>query len=123
MSPWFHRSLSRYQFGIIAEIWVALFLFFKAYHILAIRKRTPMGEIDILAKKGDTLIIMEVKARQSHAHARAAISKHQRARLIRASQYIQAGNPHYAPLAIRFDCCTVSWYMGVHHIQNAFIGE
>lgn len=121
--PYSVRALfTRYQFGKCAEVWVAFFLLLKAYRILAIRHRTPVGEIDILARKAQTLIIVEVKARKSVEDAAHAISLRQRERLVQASHYLKAGNPEYAPLAIQFDCCLVSWYMGITHIKNAFSG-
>ena len=49
--------------GRRAEAIAALFLQVKGYRILARRARTPLGEIDLVAMKGTTLVFVEVKAR------------------------------------------------------------
>jgi len=53
----------------------------KFYRILTTRYRSPFGEIDIVAARGDVLAIVEVRALGTHAAALEAISPHQRQRL------------------------------------------
>jgi len=50
----------------------------KGYRILARDYRVPMGEIDILARRGGTLVAIEVKARGDQASASEAITPRQR---------------------------------------------
>jgi putative endonuclease len=49
--------------GRRAETIAAWFLIIKGYRIMARRGRTRGGEIDIVARSGDTLVFVEVKAR------------------------------------------------------------
>lgn len=107
-----------YWFGLIAEWRVMLFLSLRGYRILGHRLRTPVGEIDLLATRGDTLAIVEVKARRRHGDAAHALSPRQQERLKRAALFLSAQYPQHASGVIRFDCCTVSWYMRVHHMVN-----
>jgi len=58
------NKIKSYQFGIVAEFIATLFLKIKGYKILKRRYKTFVGEIDIIAKKGTTIIAIEVKARK-----------------------------------------------------------
>jgi putative endonuclease len=53
----------RDRLGRRAETIAAWFLIAKGYRIVARRARTRVGEIDIVARSGDTLVFVEVKAR------------------------------------------------------------
>ncbi len=53
------------QFGKRSERLAAEYLKRKGYRILASNYRSPLGEIDIVARDGDTLVFVEVKARSS----------------------------------------------------------
>ena len=52
-----------YLFGQKAETLAALWLRLKGYRILARRFRAPPGEIDLVARRGRVLALVEVKAR------------------------------------------------------------
>ncbi len=56
----------------------------RGYAILARRYRTRLGEIDIVARDGDTIVFVEVKARSSHAfgHPAEAVASWKRRRLL-----------------------------------------
>jgi putative endonuclease len=59
-------ALSRragYRQGLRAETIAALFLRLKGYRILARRFTSPVGEIDLVARRGTSLVFVEVKAR------------------------------------------------------------
>ncbi len=60
--------------GRAAEVLAALWLMAKGYQILAFRLRTPQGEIDLLARRGPVLAVVEVKARLSLADALEAVT-------------------------------------------------
>ena len=55
----------RQQFGEAGEALAARLLRKKGYKIVATNYRTQLGEIDIIARDGDTLVFIEVKARHS----------------------------------------------------------
>jgi putative endonuclease len=54
---------SREAAGRRAEWLAALWLLLKGYRLLARRVRTPGGEIDLIMRRGDALVFVEVKAR------------------------------------------------------------
>jgi hypothetical protein len=53
--------------GRRAELFAALALMLKGYRIVNMRYRTPVGEIDIVARKRDLIAFVEVKARRDLA--------------------------------------------------------
>ena len=55
--------------GRRAEALAALWLRLKGWTILARRVRTPVGEVDLIARRGRTIAFVEVKARASAADA------------------------------------------------------
>jgi len=95
-------------FGDFGETLGAWVLRFKGYRIIARRHRTPVGEIDIVARRGNTLVFVEVKARIDTATAAAAITRHQQARIIRAAEAFLQNRRDLAHLDIRFDALLVT---------------
>lgn len=57
--------MNSYNYGIFAEYFLIVYLFFCGYKVLKRRYKTPCGEIDILATKNKDLIAFEVKARKN----------------------------------------------------------
>lgn len=51
--------------GRLAEAVAALFLQLKGYRVLARRVRTKAGEIDLVVRRGNVLVFVEVKARHT----------------------------------------------------------
>ena len=56
--------------GRRAERLAAWWLRLKGWRILAVRARTPVGEVDLVARRGRVLAFIEVKARASEARSR-----------------------------------------------------
>lgn len=61
----------RERAGRRVENWACFYLWLKGYKIIAKRYKTAKGEIDIIAKHKNTLIMTEVKQRQTIEQARA----------------------------------------------------
>jgi putative endonuclease len=55
----------RQQYGAQSESLAARLLKRRGYTILETNYRTPLGEIDIIARDRDTIVFVEVKARRS----------------------------------------------------------
>ena len=58
-----------------AETLACWYLRLKGWRILARRARVPGGEVDIVARRGRTLVFVEVKARSSEAAAEFALDQ------------------------------------------------
>ena len=106
--------------GRLAEAACAATLILRGYRILARRLRSPVGEIDIVARRGVVLAIIEVKARPDSAEAAAAVTPRQQKRLIRAAGWLIAGRPDLAAMQIRFDVMLVTPWRWPHHVVDAW---
>lgn len=115
-----------YRFGLRAEKIAAWYLRCKGYRILAERYRILQGEIDILAKKGRTLVAVEVKARQNLAQCEESIAPWKQQKILQAVEHVISGNGKIAGLGealqhnIRFDAV---WIVPKHwpkHIKDAW---
>lgn len=108
------------RYGRAAEALCRFVLRLKGYRIVVSRLRTPLGEIDIVARRGDTLAVIEVKARRDWLQANEAVSARQRGRLARAAHAFLATNPQYAGLSLRFDVMLVTPWSWPRHIKDAW---
>jgi putative endonuclease len=101
--------------GRTAELVAVLLLRLKGYRIVARRGRTPLGEIDIVARRGPVLALVEVKRRTTLEAALEALGPRQRARIIRAAALLDARHPELRGLDRRFDLVLVTpWRFPVH---------
>lgn len=107
--------------GRWAETLCVWWLRLKGYTMLARRYRSAMGEIDIVARRGNALVFVEVKARSNVDQALQAVGQSQRARIGRAAALFVAAHPALAGLAMRYDVMIVLPRRLPHHIQGAWI--
>ena len=106
-----------YWRGQIGE-WVAiLYLLLRGYTIVKRRYKTPVGEIDIVARKRDLLIAIEVKTRKTIVEAGFSITFHQERRIERALMFYLAGKE---PCPVRFDLILIAPWRRPYHIVNAW---
>jgi putative endonuclease len=112
-----------YKTGLHAEKLCRLALRLKFYRILAERYKTPVGEIDIIAARGNTVIAVEVKARASLDTAVESISPQQQARIARALQHYIMCTPRFAKADLRFDVMLATPFRWPTHIKNAWLAE
>ena len=106
--------------GRRAEKLVVWWLRLHGYGIIAERQKTPKGEIDIIARRGKTLVFIEVKARADFERGIQAISRHQIRRIIAAAQYWLSTDKTTEIFTCRFDIVLVKPYLLIKHIKNAF---
>lgn len=108
--------------GHLAEYMAALMLRLKGYQILQRRYKTPLGEVDLIASRGKTLIAVEVKYRGSILQAGEAITLKQRKRIEMAlSLYLK--HLTWTPQNIRFDAVYLIPYKWPKHIVSAWFVE
>lgn len=109
---------SRYWRGLRAEWLACVALICRGYWILAVRNKTPLGEIDIVARRGRLLVFVEVKARANSEDAEASVSQRQRDRIRRAADFWLARAPRYHDFEIRFDLVLVLPWAWPRHIES-----
>jgi putative endonuclease len=75
--------------GVEAEAIAAAFLEHNGLKILARNYRCRLGEIDLVAREGDTTVFVEVRSRRSSAFggAAASITAAKRQRLLKAARH------------------------------------
>jgi len=114
------KSLKTYHAqGHLAEFLAACLLRLKGYRILKRRYKTPVGEIDLIAARGWTLVAVEVKYRPTHLLAGEAITIKQQKRIEMAlSLYLR--NLRWVPRNIRFDAVYLIPYKWPKHIVSAW---
>jgi putative endonuclease len=106
--------------GRRGEMWAALFLQLKLYRIVARRVKTPVGEIDLIARRGNVTVFVEVKARSfSHQEADAMFAVNSR-RIVRAAQLWLTRHPAAAAGGLRFDVIFLAPFAWPRHIVAAF---
>lgn len=113
-------SLQTYKTGMWGERAAALYLMAKGYRIAQRRAKTPVGEIDLIACRGKTLVFVEVKVRKKAEDALGCISEKARGRISRAAEWV-GQRPDYASLDDRrIDVIAISWPFFIRHIENAW---
>ena len=90
------------------------------WHIVARDWRRPQGEIDIIARRGKILALVEVKARESAAAAAEAVQPHQRRRIARAAEAFLCAHPELQGLDWRFDLVVVVPWRLPRHLPDAW---
>ncbi|MGH6987156.1 MAG: YraN family protein [Caulobacteraceae bacterium] len=108
--------------GRRGEILAALWLMIKGYRILGLRLGTPQAEIDILAEKGDLVVVVEVKSRTTSQEALEAVRPEQQRRLLRAAEAILAQRRGMADRPIRLDLIALAPGRAPRHIRGAWLG-
>ena len=106
--------------GRRSEFWAAWMLRLKGYRIAKMRYRTKQGEIDIIARKGDLVAMVEVKARKSIAEALNAVTHTTQRRISNAGDTWLAQQHDYAKLSIRYDIVAVVPCKWPHHAKGAW---
>ena len=89
--------------GHASEWLAALLLMTRGYQILGFRLKSKAGEIDILARRGRTLAVVEVKRRATLEQALAALSQDQHRRLLTAGRAVLRQRPSLAGHLLRID--------------------
>ncbi len=82
--------------------------------------RSQYGEIDLIMKDVETLVIVEVRYRKSNKYGGAleSISRKKQSRIISTTQYYLS--THKVKSSIRFDVIAMSNNNDIHWIKDAF---
>ena len=109
-----------YARGRRAERLAAWWLRLRGYRILAQGFRVPVGEVDLIARRGAVLAIVEVKRRDSLAAAGEAVSRRQQRRVRHAAEAFLQRHPELAGLQLRFDALLLAPRHLPRHIKDAW---
>jgi putative endonuclease len=118
--PKAERRVLAEQRGHRGETLAAWLLRAKLYRVIAQRFKTPVGEIDLVAEQGRTVVFIEVKWRRRGAPEAEALSAVNRKRIVRAAQYWLSRHPEQAERDLRFDVIFLAPGRWPRHLVNAF---
>jgi putative endonuclease len=117
------RATDRRRLGLDAERRAAALLEREGFKVLLRNFRCRAGELDIVAQRGEMLVIAEVRLRShdDYGGAAASITAAKRSRIVRAARYLLRRRPTLARLAVRFDILLLSESGGpIEWIDSAF---
>jgi putative endonuclease len=106
--------------GHRAELLAMLALMLKGYRLLARRYKTPLGEVDLIMRKGEVTAFIEVKTRISDDAAMEAVGGKQKRRIVAAARLWMSRDARAAQGDCRFDIVSIQPYQWPRHIPNAF---
>src|SRR5688572_30453532 len=116
------ERVAAFRTGLSAESRAAALLIAKGYRIVARRFRTPVGEIDIVARRRGVLVFVEVKARATLDGAAEAVTGRGQRRIVAAAEAWLAAHPDDVDQNMRFDAVLVAPGKMPRHIMAAFEG-
>jgi putative endonuclease len=121
--PFSLRAVWNRWLGDRGEREAARYLRRQGFRILIRGYRTPRGEIDLIARDGDTVVFVEVKARRRGEPAEAVTLEKQRRLTLAALEF--ATRFGLLEQRGRFDVVAIVWpdHQGrpaVEHLRNAF---
>ncbi len=121
-----NSGLSTTRKGARGEEAAASYLESKGWNVLARNFRTRLGEIDIIARRGDLVAFIEVKSWQTVPREDLArsIGPRKRARISRAARLFLSQRPDLGSAHLRFDIVFLgAEEHGIDHIAGAFNEE
>lgn len=109
--------------GRLAEIAALWCLRFKGYRLLAHRYKSPVGEVDLIMRRGQVTAFIEVKRRFNADASIESVTAAQARRISAAARSWMGRDAIAARQFCRFDIVAVSPYHWPQHIENAFHGD
>ncbi len=107
--------------GRAAEEQARIFLERKGFRFLDANHRTPLGEVDLVMKDGETLVFVEVRERRNESFGRGfeTVTARKQARIAKAA-LCYAKMKKATGSSLRFDVVSLG-PRGIEHIPNAFV--
>lgn len=106
--------------GRFSEYVAALYLLLKGYRIVAMRYRSRGGEVDIIARRGGLIALVEVKARRSAAQSVDAVGFSSQQRIRSAGDHWLSRQRDAAALSVRCDIVAIVPGRWPKHFMDAF---
>ena len=115
-----------YRAGYWAEILASFFYMMRGYKVLERRYKTKSGEVDLILRRGQTLVFAEVKYRKDLTSARESVRPAGRRRIEKAAGDFISKNPELSDVEMRFDVvavilCSGLWPIRIDHLDNAWL--
>jgi len=114
------KRRAAYRAGHLAEAAALVLLLLKGYRPLARRHKTPLGEIDLIVKRGRTIAFVEVKARPTRAEALESVGRMAEGRIVAAADMWLARHPAATGYDLRYDMVLVTPWRLPKHLPDAF---
>jgi len=114
------NRLAAYRHGHFAEAVATMLLLAKGFRPLARRYRTPLGEIDLIVKRGRLIAFVEVKARDQDVAGLESVGRMSERRIVDAADLWLAKHPGAAGLDVRYDIVVVTPWRVPRHLPDAF---
>ena len=117
-----HRTAQRKKYeraGRRAETIAAIYYRLIGYSILATRFRTPSGEIDLVAKRGQRLAFIEVKQRRTISQALEAVDTTSSRRISAAADWFLTRRPDLAEAEMGYDIVAIAGWR-LHRLTDAW---
>lgn len=115
---------NHYKKGHLCEKWAMIALMLKGYIPIGLnvitKRGTGAGEIDLVMKKGKTLVFIEVKKRPSYTKGLEAITIDNQMRVVRASAAFLKNNPLFQSYHIRYDAVICVPWRWPKHLKDAW---
>ncbi len=113
------KRATAYNYGILAEQYAAHHLEQLGYQILKRRYKCRYGELDLICQHQNTLLFVEVKARQDASHLPIILPK-QVSRNCSAAGIFLSTHPQYQHYQLRFDYIVIHRNKVAYHLENAW---
>lgn len=117
-------NTTNYKAGHFAEKVALLWLMMRGYWPVAMNfvvgRGTGAGEVDLIVRRGKTLVFVEVKKRSTEEKGRLAIRPKNQSRIQRTSEVFLARHPKYQKFTIRYDAILISSKHFPKHLKNAW---
>lgn len=110
-----------YKKGLWAELRAAAYLRLRGYKLRARRYKTPLGEIDLVVERGQTLVFVEVKLRTTLEGAADAIHIRNQKRVRAAAELYLQQYPQYNNHDMRFDALILTPGRDIAHLEAAWM--
>lgn len=114
--------MNKRQIGAYYEEQAAAYLKEQGYAVIVRNYRTAFGEIDIIAKQGQTLVYVEVKYRTGNAcgDPLEAVDRRKQRQICKVADYHYAKYAAGREMDCRFDVIAIYGDGSLRHIRHAF---
>ena len=119
-NPHTHKRKRAQRWGHVSEWLAAASLILKGYRIQKMRHKTKVGEVDIIARKGHLIVMVEVKARRTIEEAYDAVTVTSQRRIEAAGDLWLSKQKNAHLLSVRYDIIAVRPWKWPTQYENAF---